>query len=216
MNELQIQVVILTKSAKFGKFCVAGIDVHTGKWVRLTSSDANCHGAIDGRYLRYTDNTICNVLDVVAVAISSHSPQNVQPENYLIDERFRFKKIGKMSINDAIAIHPCEKHEYIFGNEYCCINEQNINDVGHSLTLVEVRDLILTKHNNNNNQPKTKAAFIYNKMQYNDFAVTDQNFFCINGIVKYKHAYLVVSLPDSPYAGAHNNYYYKFIAKIFV
>ena len=214
MNELQIQVVILTKSAKFGKFCVAGIDVHTGKWVRLTSSDANCHGAIDEKYLRCPDNTICNVLDVVNVAISSYCPQNVQPENYLIDERFRFRKIGKMTINDVITIHPCENYEYIFGNEYCKVKEQNINGMGHSLTLVEVSDLILTKHVNNSDQPKTKASFIYNNKQYNDFSVTDQNFFCINGIVKHKHTYLVVSLPDSSFGD--NHYYYKFIAKIFV
>ena len=214
MNELQIQVVLLTKSAKYRKFCVAGVDVHTGEWVRLTSSDNNCHGAIDEKYLRCPDNTICNVLDLVAVSIASYSPQNVQPENYLIDERFRFKKIGKMTINDVIAIHPCEKHEHIFGNEYCSVKEQYIGEIDHSLTLVSVSDLILTKHVNNSDQPKTKASFIYNSKQYNDLSLTDQDFFCINGIVKYKHAYLVVSLPDSPYGD--NHYYYKFIAKIFV
>lgn len=214
MNELQLRVVLLTKSAKYGKFCVAGIDMHTGNWVRLTSSDNNCHGAIDGKYLRCQDNTMCDVLDVVDVKIASHIPHMVQPENYLIDERVRFKKIGTTTIKQVLAIHPCERHEYIFGNEYCCIKEQNIGKVGHSLTLVEVSDLVLTKQVNNNNQEKTKASFTYNNRRYSDISVTDQSYFCMNCIFKYKHAYFVVSLPDSPYGDNKN--YYKFIAKIFV
>lgn len=213
---MQLQFVILTKSAKFGKFCVAGIDVNTGEWIRLTSNDGACHGAIDGRYLRYSDGTICNVLDAVVVSNTTRNPQRVQPENHLVDENARLNKIGEMTIDDVIAIHPYEKHEYIFGNEYCFVKEQCIGAIDHSLTLVSVRDLVLTKHVNNKDQEKTKASFIYKDKHYNDLSVTDPAFFGVNGIVKYKHAYLVVSLPDSPYVGANNNYYYKFIAKIFV
>ena len=184
---MQIQVVILTKSAKFGKFCVAGIDVNTGEWIRLTSNDGTCHGAIDGRYLRYLDGTICNVLDVVAVSNTMRNPQRVQPENYLVDESSKLNKIDEMTIDDVIAIHPCEKHIYIFGNQYCCVREQNINAVGRSLTLVEVRRLVLTRQANNVGASKTKASFIYEGAEYNNISVTDPEFFHLEADINYEN-----------------------------
>ena len=41
-----VEMVVLTKSAKNGGHCVAGIDVDTGNWVRLVSNDLNTHGAL--------------------------------------------------------------------------------------------------------------------------------------------------------------------------
>ena len=41
-----VRMVVLTKSSKFGEYCVAGINYDTGKWVRLVSTDETTHGAI--------------------------------------------------------------------------------------------------------------------------------------------------------------------------
>ena len=41
-----IRMVVLTKSSKYGKNCVAGINLGTGEWVRLVTNDESSHGAV--------------------------------------------------------------------------------------------------------------------------------------------------------------------------
>ena len=50
-----VEMVVLTKSAKNGGHCVAGIDVDTGNWVRLVSNDLNTHGALSDQDMQYQD-----------------------------------------------------------------------------------------------------------------------------------------------------------------
>ena len=58
------EVAILTKSSKHGGFCVAGVDLDTGEWVRLVSDDVQSHGALSRRDITYEDRSICTPLDV--------------------------------------------------------------------------------------------------------------------------------------------------------
>ena len=50
-----MRIIIMTESSKFSGKCVAGIDVNTGRWVRLVSDDEETHGAIANRALYYQD-----------------------------------------------------------------------------------------------------------------------------------------------------------------
>ena len=44
------EVAILTKSSKYKGYCVAGIDVNTGEWVRFVSDNEQTHGALSAKH----------------------------------------------------------------------------------------------------------------------------------------------------------------------
>ncbi|MEG1958181.1 MAG: hypothetical protein RR071_10690 [Lachnospiraceae bacterium] len=41
-----MEVAVLTKSSKFGNYCVAGINLASGEFVRLVTEDDTIHGAL--------------------------------------------------------------------------------------------------------------------------------------------------------------------------
>ncbi len=85
---------------------------------------------------------------------------------------------------------------------------EKIADVGHSLEMVEVRDLRLYPSNSN----KNRASFICNGRSYDGISVTDPCFYSARNET-IDHALLVLSLPNRPFRT--DGIYYKFIAKIF-
>lgn len=86
------EVAILTKSSKYKGYCVAGIDVNTGEWVRFVSDNEQTHGALSAYDISYADRHICKPLDVVLVEVVEAVPLAHQPENYLINSREYWKK----------------------------------------------------------------------------------------------------------------------------
>lgn len=46
-------VVILTRSSKYRNFCVAGVDINTGEWVRFVSDNSVIHGALNKDDITY-------------------------------------------------------------------------------------------------------------------------------------------------------------------
>ena len=105
-----------------------------------------------------------------------------------------------------IEYHEPEKHDFIFGDTCPYIKELKIQSVGYSLVLVEVDNLNIYHPSNT----QTKAKFTYNGYVYNNISVTDPEYYDSKPY-KFKKAFLVISLPDSPF----NDNYYKFISKIF-
>lgn len=206
----KLEVVILTKSCKHHGHCVTGIDLHSGKWVRLVSSDEESHGALFDRHIQYENGTVCNVLDVATVPILRKAPIQYQPENILIDENVPWKYIKKLSIKDVLRIHPYEEHGCVLGNEYHYITDRQISTVGHSLELIKVYDLVITPRQGNK---KAKANFKYVVDTYQKMSVTDPDFCYVSGQTYIARAILVMSLPDAPYY--LDQKYYKFVAKIF-
>ena len=53
------EVAILTMSSKNHGFCVAGIDLDNGEWIRLVSDDVDTHGALRKEDVRYSDGGYC-------------------------------------------------------------------------------------------------------------------------------------------------------------
>lgn len=203
---MELNVLILTMSSKYKKYCVVGIDIDNGKWVRLVSNDEKSHGALSKKNISYRNNTICKPLDIVTVSIIKDKPLKYQPENVLIDCDSSWNKIRSIDIHELIKFHEPEKHDFIFGDTCPYIKEWVIQHVGSSVVLVEVYNLNIY----HTLDRKTKAKFTYNGNVYNNISVTDPEYYDSEPY-KIKKAFLVVSLPDSPY----NGNYYKFIAKIF-
>lgn len=201
------EVVILTMSSKNKKYCVAGIDKSSGKWIRLISNDASSHGALSRNEVRYSNGMQCKPLDIAKVSIIEERPSDYQPENTLIDTQKRWRKIDELTVDDLLKIYPPERHAYLLGNQYAYITEARIGAVGHSLIMVKVNNLTIYRPYGF----KIKAMFTYNGCEYEDISVTDPEYF-ENVEFKYKTALLVMSLPEFPFP---ENRYYKFIAKIF-
>ena len=208
---MEHKIVILTKSAMHKGFCVAGIDIDSGTWVRLVS-DKN--GSPLGKNYTAYRNTIgeCQPLDVVSVNIIAKVPIRNQQENFQINAESMYK-LGTCSLSQVLHIHQAENHQYIFGNALKRLTENNMQgfNFNHSLILVYVHDLIFTT----SDYGKNKANFIYNDIQYKYMSVTDPEYFAekIADGTKFRNAYLVVSMPKEPHE--RDGYYYKLIAKIF-
>lgn len=202
------EIAILTKSSKNGGYCVAGIDIETGRWVRLISDDVRSHGALFDEHMEYVNGGICQVLDIASVPILAPAPSKYQPENVLIDPAVQWERISTISIDEVLQLHPLECHDYLLGNKYYYITDARIDTVGHSLILVEVSDLIITHPESH----QTKASFRYCSDTYENMSVTDRDFYYVPDGTVYNSAILVMSLPDVP---QNDRYFNKFIAKIF-
>ena len=206
-----VRLIIMTESSKFSGKCVAGIDVETGKWVRLVSDDEETHGAIANRDLYYQDGGKCEVLDIVDVPILEECGNDIQPENVLIDTSKFIEYVEMASLDDVLKIHPAEVRSDILGNKYSYISEQRVNTIGYSLALVEVQNLEIVQVENPNGRPKTKANFTYQGYSYTQMSVTDPRFYSVSSGKRYESAILVVSI-GTPY----NEKYYKFVSGIYV
>ena len=209
---MEREVAILTRSSKFGGYCVAGVDLNTGEWVRFVSNDAQTHGALSRRDITYEDRSICNPLDVVLVDVVGAAPLAHQPENYLIDSRKYWRKTGECKISDVLGVHPAEVRPYLYGNLSPFVDGEEIDSIGYSLTLVRVSSLIISLTTNIYNKPKTKASFVYNGKWYNNMSVTDPDFYSVPNSTRFANAYVVISLPDTPFP---EDCYYKFVAQIY-
>lgn len=206
------EVVILTRSSKYKGYCVAGIDINTGEWVRFVSGNKQAHGALSAYDITFEDGQICKPLDLVSVEVTRAVPLPHQPENILINSRMYWEKIGKCTLYDVLDVHPSEGRPYIYGDTYPYINKNKIANIRHSLTLVHVSYLTIRQILNSDNRRKTKANFLYNGNWYNYISVTAPDFYSVPDGTRYDEAYLVVSLPDTPLS---DGLYYKFIANIY-
>lgn len=200
-----IDMILLTKSAKYGKYCTAGIGAHSGRWVRLVTEDAVSRGALGERDMLCRGGGPAAVLDLVCVPIIGRRPGGHQPENVLIDQSRPWIKLGTATLDLVCRLHPPESRKYLLGSKLPFLTEEWMP--GFSLTLVEVTGLRVYL----NDKRKLKCSFTYNQREYKGVAMTDPDFFHCANEVTFENALLVVSLPDLPYEGK----YFKFVAKIF-
>lgn len=206
------EIVILTKSKKWGGHCVAGVDTETGEWVRLVSSDEQKHGALTDEHLTCEDDSVCQVLDCVKVKGAKAKPIDYQPENVLIDEKKKMKKVDTWSLQDVLDIHPAEEWETVYGNTERALDEEEMDELDRSLILIKTPWLRIKQKSTDPDKPKTRANFLYNDQWNNNISVTDREYFQVEDGTTLKNVYLVVSLPGVPH---DDGKYYKFIAKIF-
>ncbi len=207
MDELQI--VVLTKSAKHHNYCVSGINLRTKKLVRLVSQDESTMYALTPEMVIYKTGKECEILDIVRVRVKENVPLQIQKENVLIDEDYYFEYIGKMDLEN-IKQYVTTKG-IVFGNTNTYIGKETALQFGYSLGLYEVSNVILTDRTNNQGRNTKKVSFVFDGRYYEDWSMTDYAFYNISSKIADK-AYIVVSIPEDDY----NGNYYKFVAQIFV
>jgi hypothetical protein len=143
------QICIMTKSLKDHDYCVAGIDLKSGAWIRLVSTEQG--DAFDKNML------------------------------------------------DDLGINVLDKNE--------------VKGIGHSLELIEVKNLAFDTCLKGDGKNHHKVVFEYNNERYN-LALTDPKL-RIEGLDSWfmQRAIVVISIPPIPYGECE--LYYKFVAKVF-
>lgn len=203
------KIIVMTKSSKYSGNCVTGIDVHTGEWIRLVTKDEKSMGAVSDRNLILPNGQSVDVLDVVEVSIEGKCDDKLHPENYYLDETKPIKKEGKVSFADVLCIHPAEVKDTLYGNNLEFADD--VESLGYSLVLAEVKDFEILHRTNRIGMQKTKANFVYRGRKYTNISITDPKFYKVVDGTVYEQAYIVMSI-GAPWEGK----YYKYLSAVFV
>ena len=208
---MEREVIILAASDKYSNSCVGGVDSKTGEWIRLVSSDTTIHCALTSEMLKCENFECCSPLDKISVSIIKEVPMGHQPENLLIDETKKLKKIKRVSLDDILQVHPVENGREdvrrFLENERPYFNSQEILKIKRSLYLIEVRNLKIYKNGYN----KYKASFNYLGKDYINISMTDPKY-KVEHDCEYKTAIIMLSLGTLPFDDGN---FYKFVVKIF-
>lgn len=137
---MEKKIIILTKSKKKSRYCVAGIDYETGEWIRLVSSDSETEGAVPWEDLQYSNGETLEVYDIIMCRLLRKCGTIVQPENCLYDETVKWEKVGKSNLDEVIKIHGYDSVDYVFENEDRKLSADWIFSGNPSLCLLKVKD----------------------------------------------------------------------------
>lgn len=207
-----IEMILMTKSSKYGAYCVAGFDVSEGRWVRLVSEDEDTHGAIDDEMLFDRAAGRCaDVLDHVRVEIEGDVPSSVQTENVLVRGTGKIRILRRAKIGEAVRLHPFEERDALFSSHRYVV-EADISTIHHSLEFVQATNLHLYTVTGSSGKPKYKADFECGGRRYTTFAMTDPAYYEKKN-VWLDHAALALSISDDEWSRANGHYIY--VAKIF-
>ena len=203
------RICILTKSLKDHDFCVAGIEMETGKWIRLVTSRDG--GAFPKEML---DDKSFKELNVLEIDVKEHVPYKVQTENWLINEKIPIKKIWTLSKQDIYKLYPIERPKMIFGALNNELQKSDVRNLNHSLEMIEAKKLQLDTSLKGDGRHHYKICFQYNGKEYN-LSLTDPKYRNEDfDQIRIPSATLIISIPAIPYG--ENDLYYKFVAKILI
>lgn len=207
-----MEMMILTKSSKYGEYCIAGFDCADGKWVRLVSTHEETHGALDDEMLfDKKAGRSAGILDRVQVEIAREAPSAVQPENKLVDGVGHIRILGKTTLKEALQIHPCEARDELFGSHHYMV-EGKPEALGHSLEIVRATSLRIYTIEGKSGKAKRKMDFECGGRKYTQFAVTDPVYYG-DREVNLTEAALVLSISDDEWSRKNGHYIY--VARIF-
>lgn len=168
------EIIILTKSDKRGGYCVAGIDKKTGEWIRVISSNDATEHAVSGMDLICDDGREVDIYDIVEIEFIKAMPTDVQPENYLYNEKIQWKKKGKSNLGCVLRIHGCDNANYVFGNVQNRLEGNESCLAKSSLLLLKVDN---PRYNVKRFPERTlvQMNFYYNKREYSFFRITQKS-----------------------------------------
>jgi hypothetical protein len=212
---MKTKFICLANSYKEGGRCVAGIELDannnpiiTGgrpKWIRpVTGAE---HGVIPTVMAESF-----KVLDIIEIDITDLRPEGYQSENVTFNESNI--RVNNKCDKDRLH-HLCENKNLIFGSTGKAVSKENIENLNHSLMLIQVNrfEIVLKEYEDRPGKPQIRLLFNYNGSRY-DLPVTDPQFLfscqknseLLHGI---SPIYLCVSLGIE-----WNGWYYKLIAGI--
>jgi hypothetical protein len=167
-------LVILAKSAKYGNYCVAGIELSTNKWIRPISHDKKINDAVTATELTYADKTEAQILDVVEIDFEDTPVENkIQPENFFFKDTV-WKKLAHWNLNDFEKFCGYDKTDFIFGDDSRRLELSTIATLekNKSLMILPIENLSVSIEYRQN-EKKFYSNFIYCGTNYNRFSVGD-------------------------------------------
>lgn len=202
------KILILACSAKHYGYCVAGIVVDTGEWIRLVGSRNISNNEIPKQYMRYVSGNKCNPLDIVYVDIIERIPGRIQPENALVNLSVRPRFIERVGVD--ILLNYLSNDRFIYKNDNAYLDEISAIQCGCSLKLYMVNDIELF-FLEKDGKSKAKVSFYYNGIYYDKWSMTDPDYYNQQEGIICQTGIILVSIPEDDY----NGNYYKFVSKIF-
>jgi hypothetical protein len=203
---MEKELIILAKSAKHDNYCIAGIDVETGEWVRPVSDNQQNEGAVSRGDIMLEDGAELKLLDRVKIEFIEHVPSISQPENYLYDNTQVWKKVGDNTLDEVIRLRGYDNPEYVFYNTRRDVDEDEIG-AETSLLLLEISEARLF-----NDGYKKKLNFNYGRRHYTYFSVSDPELFSVKNTTLPAELSAVFSLTDR---FEPTGKYYKMVAHVF-
>ena len=165
-------LVILAKSAKYGNFCVAGIELSTNKWIRPISHDEKINDAVTAAELSYNDNTEAQILDVVEIDFEDTRVENkVQPENSFFKNK-TWKKLAHWNLNDFEKFCGYDKTDFIFYDTSRRLELSTLTEKNKSLLILPIENISVSTEFRNE-EIKFYANFIYGGVNYEHFSIGD-------------------------------------------
>jgi hypothetical protein len=144
-------LICLANSHKMSERCVAGKEIGAngpGGWIRPVSKRRDRE--LNPKERCYPDGEEPRLLDLVEVPLLEPRPCHYQTENYLINDRRRWRKVGRMGWKDLPnLVDPVEGVLWFIGysshhGKNDRVPEELANRFSHSLLLIHCRDLVAT------------------------------------------------------------------------
>ena len=201
-------IVVLAASEKNGDYCVAGIDIDSGEWLRPYSHNRDTKGAVPLEHITYPDGSHVKLFDVVRIDFADNCQNEMQPENFYYDESAPWIKSGKLTLDDVLNIHGTDDRVKIFFNGERSVIEHNLIGIRRreSLLLVRATDLEIVIEQPpdiyRDRNKKFRLNFSYNGTNDQRFAVGDtriRRYFADKSLGAYPFAdfnFVVFSLTD--------------------
>lgn len=213
---MDVKIVLLTKSRKYNNYCIAGVDLDTGKWIRLVSSQADIHCAVPEIDLTYENGLQAQIFDVIQVKLTKAVPLYFQPENYEYNSNHYWTKLGTSSLGEVKRLVNQHTDSYIFHNSDKRLLGSFVTGLAasqrYSLRFIFVARVVLSVERYE--RLKHKISFSYNGVHYTDFSVTDYVFiqpYQSEGSFVFNNVGLVISLGEL-YTRDQNHY--KLVAAV--
>lgn len=218
---MERDIVILATSEKYGNFCVAGVDVNTGQWIRPYSRFKDIAGAVPLEHITYENGERAKIFDVVRINFNEHCNNIVQPENIYYDHSHKWKYIDKLTLYKTVLIHDFDYRDKIFFNTERRLTQPEIDSVlkKESLLMLYVTNIdVVVEFSKYDNQRKFRLNFDCEGQHYIRFSIGDpiiRQLYCYKppGTYRfYDKAIIVFSLTDK----FKDDRYYKMAAQFIV
>ena len=206
-----MRFLCLSNSFKEGGRCLAGLkmdmqnQIYKSSWVRPVYNTE--HEQIPNEFASEFEH-----FDIIEFDVDNdYSRNDYQSENIMVQGN-TLKKVGMVNNPSSYLKQICEntKNKHIFGNNEKFIDENNIQKLGYSLTLLGISNFEITQ---GFHDYQRRLAFNFRGINY-DLPITDSTFlmnykqdkFILDGI---NEIYIILSL-----AVEFQSKYYKLIASI--
>jgi hypothetical protein len=217
------RIACLANSRKMQGRCVAGREWNAGvvgSWIRPVSDRPT--EEVSEYERQYQDGSDPRVLDIIQVPLIEARPKDYQQENWLLDPRLYWVKVGTLAWERLCDLHDRRGPLWINGNSsYNGLNDRiplaQAIELRSSLMLIHVRNLELKVFAPGeafgNTKRRVQARFAFDGMDYwlwvTDPIVERQYLAESDGEYAVGEAYLTISIGE-PY----QDYCYKLVATV--